>query len=1208
MRRKKLIVVANRGPVTLKSQHRPLTVEEFEKELEQETQDLTKEQRVVLVECYKKQYADEIELLIALESKQIATLAEYNIALTPLKRKGGYLLDSYANLTDTQRNLVFKIVTQEKELRVYVPMHSAGGESGLAAELEASGAKEEGVHSACWICWPGIDFVGTRNPDSSEVVSIAEAVSKVMSTEEMAVSAVLLSRTEQHDHYDIISNSMLWLLMHAVRTDVSSTCDSTQRHVYDKALDSKSLTEREKDLLSILIDNPPLNIAISILNKTVVEGVRTLLPLEQKMLDSILSNPTLLFSIEKSKFVSKKFDLEAGVSVEYTPDYDLAWDRYKKVNERFAKHIVKEVVAAESKGEIAIIWIHDFPLLTTAAGIRRERPDLVVKYYHHPPFPKPENFLLMPYSEEIIEAWLQADEIRFQVIDYVNNFLDTVHYLIEKGKLAGWDVQSKKIITPNGRVIFVHNSPIGVNYDVFAVFSKEDKQVSAMVANIRESAAANLLSLSLTPKIIFAGGRADYIKGFIELLLAYKSLLLELENYSDELKIIKGDTRAEIELYERNNVIRSIQLILKVLPEDQSIFAYNAVWQRVNQLIDEIKILQIKLNLLPMTLYTHRFSTEGVITLNREADVVVVPIRSRDGFNRMAPEAIASWEGRSNADLRQQGVMILGSGAGVHEYLRNYVITVESDASEEEFIYQLKEALLASVTKPLSEQREWTVSAQKIIREELPITAWVQQCVGLKLTSPLVKVIPSQEHDIIRRIYGRGSYFLQAEHYQKAIERFSQAYERICALGLAVSEDTAEILYSLGEVYERNNQPQQADKHFKLAFTIRKAIFSDQHQMIAEDQKYIKKATYREYGEHFAEMPVGLQEVLIASSATRSTSMLSFTMITSVIESLRYFHQQSSNQFVNLLRQVHEYILISSPQIASYSQKSAETILDITHTGLELSTVLFEMFAQIWPQNACLFTTPLWCYVLAGAFAFRQKIEEKALSLIGRRWLINELHRARDSDEYQIIQIMMEVGIRCVVPPAVTVIHDFTEGARYGVKKSRRQVQYNYSPLRQTWNAIKSGLLEGISNLKITYLGGPLIESIKSFKKEITNGYQESGILGALDKGSDALTNFIPGGAIILRSLEEQENSIRQNVVRRERAISRQFYVEDRVNWQKSLIKHKYIREEIVDNPMPTSSILGSPVSLFQRRNIPMKVRGSQVVANTVTEILVAPK
>ena len=744
MPNKMLIIAANRGPVTLKAQQRPLLAHEFEEELKLWCPDLVEEQRVVVCNRYSTHYAEEVDGLIALEAQKIIDQAEYNLVEARLKAKGIFSLDGIENLSDKQRLAILKIVEQKKVFRVYIPVPSSGGENGLAAELRASGVREKEFQNVCWVCWPGVDFVEGLDVDSAEVALIADMVSKAMSTKEMGVAAVLFSKAEQHEYYDIIANSMLWPLMHATRSDLLFTASTTQLKALERVSNHNELTAEEMSLIDTLIDNPPVEIATSILNKCVTESVERLNPIELKILDSTLANPALIFVCERARYIRKNTHTERGHLVEYSEEFERAWASYKKVNQYFARQIIAQVEVAESRGESAVLWLHDYPLLTTAVDIKKERPELVIKYFQHPPFPKAENFILMPYADELIQSLLQVDEIRFQILDYVKNFLNTVRYFIEMNKLVGWHIDAQKIIAPDGRQVIVEHAPIGINYNEFAAHDEGNETATSMIAAIEEAVnisksaevdmqESNELSLLLPtkPKMVFAGGRIDYIKGFVELLLAYKILLEELAVLQTKINDICTSSVEDNALVNRVSAIRSIQLILKVLPTYQSITAYNVLWQRINQLVSQIKVLQIKLNLAPMTFYPYSLPMSGVIILTRAADVVVVPVRTRDGFNRMVPEAIAGWAGRNDKDHGQRGVMIVGSGAGVYEYINSFVLGVDSKANEEQFVDQLKEALITAVKMPLAEQQKWVVAAQKIVCMDLPITGWIRQCLGI---------------------------------------------------------------------------------------------------------------------------------------------------------------------------------------------------------------------------------------------------------------------------------------------------------------------------------------------------------------------------------------------------------------------------------------------------------------------------------------------
>ena len=57
------------------------------------------------------------------------------------------------------------------------------------------------------------------------------------------------------------------------------------------------------------------------------------------------------------------------------------WDAYVRVNRRFAE------AAAEAAEDGATVWVQDYQLQLVPRMLRDLRPDLVIGYFHHIPFP-----------------------------------------------------------------------------------------------------------------------------------------------------------------------------------------------------------------------------------------------------------------------------------------------------------------------------------------------------------------------------------------------------------------------------------------------------------------------------------------------------------------------------------------------------------------------------------------------------------------------------------------------------------------------------------------------------------------------------------------------------------------------------------------------------------------------------------------------------
>jgi len=99
--------------------------------------------------------------------------------------------------------------------------------------------------------------------------------------------------------------------------------------------------------------------------------------------------------------------------------YDEAsWQRYKKINEKFAEKIASMVRPGD------VIWIHDYHLLLLPQLLRERLPNTQIGFFLHIPFPSFEIFRLIPleWARDILTGMLGADLIGFHTYDSANVF------------------------------------------------------------------------------------------------------------------------------------------------------------------------------------------------------------------------------------------------------------------------------------------------------------------------------------------------------------------------------------------------------------------------------------------------------------------------------------------------------------------------------------------------------------------------------------------------------------------------------------------------------------------------------------------------------------------------------------------------------------------------------------------------------------------
>ena len=308
-----------------------------------------------------------------------------------------------------------------------------------------------------------------------------------------------------------------------------------------------------------------------------------------------------------------------GDRLRLTPE---AWERYVRVNERFADAIL------EHSGPGSRVWIHDFHLMLVPAMLRRRAPDLVVGFFLHTPFPSSEVYRLLPAREQVLRGLLGADYVSFQVGDYARHFRSSCL------RILGLDS------TPDS--IEVDGRPVGIGVDPIGI------DTAGFIETLKEPETARLLAdLELQyqgRKLVLGVERLDYTKGIPHKLLAFERLL-EREP-------------------ERARTTTMLQVLVPSRLESPE----------YRQQRDEIELLIARINgrfgqpgQTPVE-YLHRdISKAGLVALYRRADVMMVtPLR--DGMNLVAHEFVLC-QSEPGLPSRWRGSLLLSELAGSAQVL-----------------------------------------------------------------------------------------------------------------------------------------------------------------------------------------------------------------------------------------------------------------------------------------------------------------------------------------------------------------------------------------------------------------------------------------------------------------------------------------------------------------------------------------------------------
>src|SRR5690349_1082555 len=108
------------------------------------------------------------------------------------------------------------------------------------------------------------------------------------------------------------------------------------------------------------------------------------------------------------------------------PVFDRGWfQTYQDVNRRFAES------ASEVAEPGASFWVQDYHLQLVPQLLRELRPDLLIGFFLHVPFPPPELFMQLPRRVELLRGMLGADLVGFQRPQAAHNIAQLAAKLLD---------------------------------------------------------------------------------------------------------------------------------------------------------------------------------------------------------------------------------------------------------------------------------------------------------------------------------------------------------------------------------------------------------------------------------------------------------------------------------------------------------------------------------------------------------------------------------------------------------------------------------------------------------------------------------------------------------------------------------------------------------------------------------------------------------
>ena len=340
------------------------------------------------------------------------------------------------------------------------------------------------------------------------------------------------------------------------------------------------------------------------------------------------------------------------------------WDAYVRVNRRFAE------AAARAASDGAVVWVQDYQLQLVPRMLRENRPDLVIGFFNHIPFPAYGIYSQLPWRRQVLDGLLGADVIGFQRAADAGNFSRAVR------RLFGYSTRGTVIDVPDvdgeSRRVVARHFPISIDAAGFEEIARRPG-VQARSREIRESLG--------NPETIMLGvDRLDYTKGIRHRMKAFGELLRDgrLQVEDATLVQVASPSRERVETYRQ--LRDEIELAVGRLNGDYSTLGHQAI-----------------------AYLHHGYPREEMVALYLAADVMLVTAL-RDGMNLVAKEYVA-------CRFDEDGVLLLSEFTGASDELRQAVLVNPHD------IEGLKDAMVEAIRMPRRERARRMRALRRRVRE-----------------------------------------------------------------------------------------------------------------------------------------------------------------------------------------------------------------------------------------------------------------------------------------------------------------------------------------------------------------------------------------------------------------------------------------------------------------------------------------------------------
>ncbi len=310
------------------------------------------------------------------------------------------------------------------------------------------------------------------------------------------------------------------------------------------------------------------------------------------------------------------------------------WSYYQKVNERFAKAVLKEIAGEK----FPLILLQDYHFALLPALVKKERPDAKVALFWHIPWPNPEAYGICPWHQEILAGMLGADIIGFHIQFHCNNFLESVDRFLESK--IDWEQFS---VTRGGHTTRIKPFPISVNPE--SLF----KEAGAEETPSKEQV---LREIGIPSEYLAVGvDRIDYTKGIPERLRAIERFLEKYPEYIERFVFV------ELGAPSRTHVKR-----------------YRDLLTEIDEMVEKINWRFQTKKWKPILFLKAHHSHRTIAPFYKVSDLCMVT-SLHDGMNLVAKEFVAA---RDDED----GVLLLSQFTGASRELKDALIVNPYDIEE----------------------------------------------------------------------------------------------------------------------------------------------------------------------------------------------------------------------------------------------------------------------------------------------------------------------------------------------------------------------------------------------------------------------------------------------------------------------------------------------------------------------------------------------